>query len=134
MKNKCLYRLLMIGTLFMLALTAPAPQSAAESSSVDKNGHSRSGGPQVEKQLKFLTERLDLAVNQQAKIKPILQELHDALQKITQDESLTDDQRLDKVRTLRLRGDKQIREILNDDQRKKLDQVEAEPHPELHDN
>jgi Spy/CpxP family protein refolding chaperone len=134
MKNKSLVRLLSIGTMFILALTAPAPQSAADPAGVDKNEHGQSSGPKVEKQLKFLTERLDLAVNQQAKIKPILQELHDALQKIMQDESLTDNQRLDNVRTLRLRGDKQIREILNDDQRKKLDQVEAEPHPELHDN
>jgi len=30
------------------------------------------------------------------------------------------------------KADKKIREILNDDQKKKLDQLEQEPHPELH--
>jgi Spy/CpxP family protein refolding chaperone len=134
MKNKYLFRLLTFGTLSILALTAPAPRSAAEPGDVDKKEHGQGGGPKVEKQLKFLTERLDLAANQQAKLKPILRELHDALDKIMQDQSITGDERLEKVRTLRLRADKQIREFLNDDQRKKLDQVEAEPHPELHDN
>jgi len=38
------------------------------------------------------------------------------------------------VRPWREKADKRIREILNDDQKKKLDQLEQEPHPELHGN
>ena len=34
----------------------------------------------------------------------------------------------------REKADKKIREILNDDQKKKLDQLEQEPHSELHGN
>ena len=34
----------------------------------------------------------------------------------------------------REKADKKIREILNDDQKKKLDQLEQQAHPELHGN
>jgi hypothetical protein len=44
------------------------------------------------------------------------------------------EERLDHVGASREKADKKIREILNDDQKKKLDQLEYEPHPELHGN
>jgi hypothetical protein len=34
----------------------------------------------------------------------------------------------------RYNADKQIREVLSEDQKKKLDQFEQEPHPEMHGN
>jgi len=36
------------------------------------------------------------------------------------------------VRACREKADKKMREILNDNQKKKLDQLEQETHPELH--
>ena len=92
------------------------------------------GVPTVEEMLKVLTEKLSLSGDQQAKIKPILQEPHDATQKLTHDERLSREERLDRVRPLRQNADKRIREILNDDQKKKLDQYEQGPHPEMHGN
>ena len=44
------------------------------------------------------------------------------------------DERMDNVRASRYKADRQVRKILNDDQKKKLDQLEQEPHPELHGN
>ena len=44
------------------------------------------------------------------------------------------EERLGMVRACREKADKKIREILNDDQKKKLDQLEHEPHSELHGN
>jgi Spy/CpxP family protein refolding chaperone len=123
-------RLLAIGTMLMLALITVAQQTATTS---DAHGGS-SGVPTVERHLKLLTEKLDLTVDQQAKIKPILKELHDATQKLMQDESLSREERLDKVKPLREKADKKIREILSDDQKKKLDQLEQEPHSGLHAN
>jgi Spy/CpxP family protein refolding chaperone len=90
--------------------------------------------PTVEKHLKVLTEKLDLTGDQQAKIKPILQKLHDATQKLMQDESMSREERLGHVRPWREKADKKIREILNDEQKKRLDQLEHEPHSELHGN
>jgi Spy/CpxP family protein refolding chaperone len=130
-------RLLAVGTILMFALTAVAQQNTSKPSgpakSVSGDAHG-DGVPTVEGHLKLLTEKVALSGDQQAKIKPILQELHDATQKLVQDESMSREERLDKVRACREKADKKIREILNDDQKKKLDQLEQEPHPELHGN
>ena len=44
------------------------------------------------------------------------------------------EERMGNVRASREKADKQVREILNDDQKKKLDQLEHDPHSELHGN
>ena len=114
-------RLLAVGTILMFALTTVA-QQATPSASV----------PAAEGQLKFLAAKLDLTSGQQEKIKPILQELHDATVKLVHDENMSREERLDKVKDSRFAADKKIRAILNDDQKQKLDELEHEPHPELH--
>ena len=58
--------------------------------------------------------------------------MSDAERKIRQDDSLSHKERLDKVRPLREKADKRLRKILNEDQKVKLDQLEHQPHPELH--
>ncbi len=127
------FRLLSIGTLLIVALTVPAQQTAAGPGDADQHS-AQSGVPAVEQHMKLLTAKLDLTSDQQASIKPILQEMHDGTQKLVDDQSLTREERLEKVRPLRLKADKQIREVLNDDQKKKLDQLEQGAHPELHGN
>src|SRR5271170_5994796 len=127
------FRVLSIGTILIVALAAPAQQTAPGPDGTDQHS-AQSGVPAVEQHMKLLTEKLDLTADQQASIKPILQEMHDGTLKLTQDQSLTREERLEKVRPLRVKADKQIREVLNDDQKKKLDQLEQEAHPELHGN
>jgi Spy/CpxP family protein refolding chaperone len=117
--------------MLMFALTTVAQETATSS---DAHAARDGGVPTVEKHLKLLTEKLDLTGDQQAKIKPILQELHDTTQKLMQDESMSREERLGKVRASREKADKKIREVLSDDQKKKLDQLEQEPHPGLHGN
>ena len=90
--------------------------------------------PDVGDQLKVLTRKLDLSVDQQPRIKTILQDLHDASLKLMQEESASHEELLSKVRPLRMNADKKIREILNDDQKKKLDQYLQGPHSEMHGN
>ena len=90
--------------------------------------------PDVGDQLKVLTRKLDLSVNQQPKVKSILQELYDASLKLMQDESASREELLSRVRPLRMNADKKIREILSDDQKKKLDQYLQGPHSEMHGN
>ena len=129
------FRLLPIGLMLMVTLSASAKQNATASGSSDQNEHSQSsaqGVPPVEQHLKVLSEKLDLTSDQQASVKPILQELHDGTLKLAQDEGLTPEERMEKMRPLREKADKQLREILNDDQKKKLDQLEHEPHSKLH--
>lgn len=131
-------RLVTIGTTLMLALTTVAQQTTTRPGGTDKDEHGQRAAqadvPTVETQLKVLTEKLDLTGDQQARITPILQELHDATQKLVQDKSLSRDERLAKVRPQRYKANEQIREILSDDQKKKLDQYLQGPHSEMHGN
>jgi Spy/CpxP family protein refolding chaperone len=88
--------------------------------------------PPVEPQMILLTEKLELSPVQQDKIKPILEELYDSTAKLVQDENMSRDERMNGIHAARLTADKKIRVVLSDEQKKKLDQVESEPHPELH--
>ena len=126
------FRLLAIGTTLLFALATTAQQATTSASTKNPSAGAHAGVPPAEGQLTFLTAKLDLTGDQQEKIKPILQELHDTTVKLVQDQSISRDERLSKVRDSRYAADNKIRTLLNDDQKKKLDQVEQEPHPELH--
>lgn len=126
-------RLLAIGAMLLFALAMLAQQTTTKAGG-SGNGVDDRDIPTVDGQLKALTEKLDLTGDQQAKVKPILQELHENTQKLVRDQSLSREELLGKVRPLRMKADKSIREILSDDQKKKLDQYEQGSHPELHGN
>jgi len=125
-------RLFAIGSLLMFAPVMLAQQTATEPGRPLKGAVQAGDLPDVANQLKVLTEKLDLTAGQQPKVKTILQELHDATQKIMQDKTISRDELLDKVRPLRMKANNQLREILSDDQKKKLDQYLAGPHPDMH--
>lgn len=88
--------------------------------------------PGVEQQLPVLTKRLGLSEEQQAKIRPILQELHDATVKIVEDKSLTQEERMERVRPLRYTTRDAINAVLDAEQQKKFEEYLKEPHPEMH--
>ena len=127
---------LSIGAVMIFTLTAPAQQAATPSSTSDitEQGQSgvQNGVPTADEQLKFLTAKLDLTPDQHDRIKPILRELYDATLKVVQDETMSHAERINGVHSARLAADKRMRVVLSDEQRNKLDQVESEPHPELH--
>jgi Spy/CpxP family protein refolding chaperone len=130
------YHSLAFGAILMFALQVPAQQTATAPGSADKGGQGRPAMqdevPSSDDQLKILTAKLDLTDDQQAKIRPILQDLHDATVKISQDRSLSREDRLARVRPLRYKAHDQIREILNDEQKKELEQYMQGPHADMH--
>ena len=97
-----------IGSVLVFALTGFAGQS------------------DVEEHLKMLTARLDLTSGQQARIKPVLTEMMETTQALERDQSLSSEQRAARMAEAHQKADRRAREILNDDQRKKLDQLEKE--------
>jgi len=134
--NRYRFFFFMLGTTLIFALATRAQQAATTAGSAAQNKKSGqdAGLPQVETQLTVLTEKLSLTSEQQNEIKPILKELHDTTERITQDKNLSDEERLAKVRPQRYKADERIRAILSYDQKKKLDQYEQGPHPEMHGN
>ena len=125
-------RLLAIGSVLLIA--PGMAQQAAPTGEPAKGAAQGVVLPDVGDQLKVLTQKLDLSVDQQPKVKTILQELHDASLKLMQGESTSHEELLSKVGPLRMNADKKIREILSDDQKKKLDQYLQGPHAEMHGN
>jgi len=117
-----------IGTLLLFAVPAFPQQPASDAAPVTD----AAGVPTVEAQMKLLSARLDLNQDQQAQVQTILQDLHDATVKSIHNESVSSQERLANIHTERMRADKRMRDVLTEDQKRKLDQVEQEPHPELH--
>jgi Spy/CpxP family protein refolding chaperone len=126
--------LLPIAITLMFALTAHAqhPGTSAGGSTTIVSGGGYAGEPRVETQLKVLTEKLELTADQQDKIKLILKDLHDETDRLMQDKSLSREERRTKVRPERYKADERIRAVLNEEQKKKLDEYEQGPHSEMH--
>jgi Spy/CpxP family protein refolding chaperone len=119
-------RLLAVGAVLMFALSTMAQQPATS-----PDAHAAAVAP-VEQHLKMLSEKLGLTADQQDKARPILQEMHDGSQKLADDPSLTPDQRQTAMRELFMKSDKQVRTFLTEDQKKKLDDMEAQMHSGPH--
>jgi hypothetical protein len=121
-------RLLAAGTVLIFALS-----TAAQQSTTSPDAHAAAVAP-VEQHLKVLSEKLALTAGQQEKARPILQEMHDGSQKIADDQSLTPDQRHAAMGELFMKADKEVRTFLNEEQKKKLDEMEAQMHGGPHEN
>jgi hypothetical protein len=101
----------------VVALTVSAQQPAAQTGATDVDQH-----------LSMLSQKLDLTADQQAKVRPILQQMLDARQKVMQDNSLSQETREQKEKALHENAVKQIDKFLNADQKKKLAELEQQPH------
>jgi Spy/CpxP family protein refolding chaperone len=123
-------RLLAVGTLMMFALTGLGQQNSATSANAATENHSsaQSSTDPVENHLKKLSEQLNLTADQKDRVRPILQEMHDAMGKAEQNQSLSDDERMAQKHAAFVKADGQIRPILTDEQKKTLDQMEQEMH------
>lgn len=119
---------LAFGAVLLIGLPAFGQQAAPATAAPTDS----SGVPTVEAQMKLFRSRLDLSNDQQTKLEPILVDLHDATAQAVHDENGSPQERLERVHTARLNADRRIRIILTEAQRSKLDQIEHEPHPELH--
>lgn len=120
-------RLVVLGTMFLATLAMLAQQTSTKPAS-----QAAGNFPSVDAQMKVLIEKLDLTAEQQREIRPIMRELHDYTLKLMQDESLSQQERLDKVRPRRMEADKKIREFLTEDQKTKLNAYLQGPHREMH--
>jgi hypothetical protein len=84
------------------------------------------GQPDVEEHLKMLTTRLDLTSAQQTRIKPVLAEMMATTQALERDQSLSSEQRTERMAAARQKADRRARKILNDEQKRKLERLEQE--------
>lgn len=84
------------------------------------------GPMSVDDRVKMLADRLNLSDDQQSKVKSILTDSQKQQQSIRDDSSLSEDDRRSKMRGLRESTNSKIREVLNDDQKKKFDEMQQQ--------
>jgi Spy/CpxP family protein refolding chaperone len=108
---------------------APAPPSGQQSE--PGMGHHMGHGqmmPSVDDQIKHLSKKLSLSDDQQAKLKPILEDQRKQMEAIHNDASLSREDRFSKMQELRQNSDTQIKSVLNEDQQKNFDKMREEQH------
>ena len=106
-----------------LAAAAPAPQDQSNGSAEAHQGWQRRQ-MNPDKQVQRLSKHLNLSDDQKNQIKPILTDRMQQMQSIRQDTSLQPQDRRAKMHSVRDDADNKIRAVLNDDQKKKYDDMQ----------
>ena len=76
-----------------------------------------------DEELQSLDKMLKLTDDQKNQIKPILEDRQQKMQSLRSDTSLSEQGRWGKVRSIREESNSKIRNLLNDDQKKKFDEM-----------
>jgi hypothetical protein len=79
--------------------------------------------PTVEDHLTILNEELSLSQDQLAMAKSVLTRQFDLLDSVRKDKSLSQDGRISKTRSIRLASASMLRDLLNEDQKAKFDEM-----------
>lgn len=120
---------LCFGTAFGQDQDQAAPPPPSGQQSEQGMGHRMGHGPMmpsVDDQIKHLTKKLNLSDDQQAKLKPILEDQRKQMETIHNDSSLSREDRFSKMQALRQGSDTQIKSVLNEDQQKNFDKMREE--------
>jgi len=110
------------------AQTPPADQGSGMS-----GGRHHHGMPSTDDQLKHLTKKLNLSDDQQAKVKPILEEQRSQMEQLRADNSGSRQDRWKKMREIHENSDNQIKSLLNEDQQKQFDEMREEQRSRMKD-
>jgi protein CpxP len=128
MLKQCLLVLVAAG-----AISIAAPFAAAQDSPSQNNDqqppsqeHGRRHGMDPAQRTQELTKRLKLTTDQQAKVKDALESEHSQMESMHQDSSLSQDDRRAKMMEIRKSTDTQIRGLLDSNQQKKWDEMQAQ--------
>jgi protein CpxP len=112
-----------IAAPFAAAQDSPA-QSSDQQAPAQNNGHRRGMDP--DQRTQELTKKLKLSSDQQAKVKDALVSEHSQMESLHQDSSLSQDDRRAKMMDIRKGTDTQIRGVLDSNQQKKWDEMQAQ--------
>jgi Spy/CpxP family protein refolding chaperone len=115
--------LLVAGVAIMILLGIRMLAGAA----LPQYGGRRMRGPMTpEDQLARMTKQLELTNDQQAKVKPILEEQHKKMMALRQDTSMSREDRFAKLREIRQQSLEKIKPVLTPEQQKKWEKMQQE--------
>lgn len=83
-------------------------------------------GPNPEQRLQRLAGQLNLTDDQKTQIKPILENEASQMKAVREDSSLSREDRMQKMQTIMADSRSKISPILNDDQKKKLEEMKSQ--------
>jgi periplasmic protein CpxP/Spy len=127
MPKQCLLILLAI----CLVLSIAAPFAAAQDSSpsnqppAQANGDWHHGPPDPAQRTQELTKKLKLTSDQQTKVQDIFESERSQMETLRQDNSLSQQDRRSKMMDIHKTTDTQIRALLDSNQQKKWDEMQA---------
>lgn len=105
----------------MAGALAVCAQMPAEQGGGQQWGHGQP--PTTEQRLQRMTQQLNLTDEQQQKIKPILDSESTQMQALRSDSSLTQEERMAKMKQIRQASSEQIKPILTADQQQKYTEM-----------
>src|SRR5262245_23480693 len=88
--------------------------------------------PTIDEQVATLTQELSLNPDKQGKVKTILEDQHQQAMTVVNDNALPREEKVQKIHTIRESTITKVRGLLNDDQKKKLDEMLQEPSQPPH--
>ncbi len=120
----------LICALLTLALTCCGTALYAQQDTMSQGAPQASEHrmPSADQRLQRMTKMLNLTPDQQAKIKPILDNEQTQMQGLHQDSSLSRDDRMSKAQSIRQGSNTEIQQILTPDQQQKWTQMQQERH------
>lgn len=131
MRNKfCTLALTGLLTLGMAGSAAIAQDQSAPPPPQQGGGPGHRG-MDPDAQLKHMTKALDLTSDQQAQIKPILQSQHDQMQSLHEDQSLSREDRMSKMKSIHEDSQSKIEAVLNDTQKQKYEAMQERMHDRM---
>ncbi|HMK29419.1 MAG TPA: hypothetical protein VK473_07020 [Terriglobales bacterium] len=86
-----------------------------------RGGHGGWQMPSVDDQVKNLTQELSLSDDQQSQVRSILQDQQNQMKQLMQDTSTSREDKMAKMKGIHQSATGKIRDLLNDDQKKKYD-------------
>ncbi|MGA7291358.1 MAG: hypothetical protein WBW53_19425 [Terriglobales bacterium] len=110
------------------------PANDQQSQPMQGNGHWHHGMADPAQRTKMLTKHLNLTADQQTKVQSLFESEQSQMQALHQDSSLSQQDRRSKAMSIRQSTDTQVRALLDPDQQKQWDEMQAkrEQHMEHH--
>jgi protein CpxP len=122
--RKTLFNIALAG-LLGLGMTAFAQDSTVQQPPADAQAQGRGRhGMDPDQQLAHLTKALSLSSDQQTQIKPILENEHQQMMQVHQDQSLSRQDKMAKMKSLNEDSHSKIEAVLNDQQKQKFEAMQ----------
>lgn len=108
----------------LLALGLPAASLAQDNPQTQEGGrHGGQGRMNPDRQLERMTRELGLSTDQQAQIRPLLVDRQQKMMAVFQNQSLSQDERRQQMRSIGEASRAGIKALLTDDQKQKFEQM-----------